>query len=130
MIRQLCIEAFHLPAETVDKDGPLATAEEFFDDYAPLDSPNFIPFVFPCGPTPTDTLQGYLLVCRVAYVSPGEPVPDLSFDKQTETYMERWFPRKARRSFGRLAYIQMSHPDRIPCELCRSSLSWIDNEFG
>ena len=92
--------------------------KNFFDDYVPLDSPNFIPIVFAAEGAPTDWRRGYLLVCRVAYVSPGKPIPNLSFDEQTERYMENWFPRKVRESppFEDIQYVEMMHPHDVPCE--------------
>ena len=117
-IRQLCIDGFHIPAETVDMRGPLAAAQLFYQGYIALDSPNFVPIVFIPEEAPTELRRGYLLVCRVAYVSPGQPVPDLPFDEQTEKYMEKWFPRRVRESprFKNIDYVEIVHPHDVPCE--------------
>ena len=54
-----------------------------------------------------------LLVCRLAYVSPGLAVPLLPLNEATENYIERWFPRKFRSSapFQGIQYVQVSHPN-------------------
>ena len=117
-IRQLCTDAFHFTDEMIDRKGPFITAQRFFDEFSPLDSPNFIPIVFAAEAAPTDWRRGYLLICRIAYVSPGEPIPNLPFDEQTERYMEKWFPREVRESppFEDIEYVEMMHPHDVPCE--------------
>ena len=114
----MCIDGFHIPAETVDMRGPLAAAQLFYQGYIALDSPNFVPIVFIPEEAPTELRRGYLLVCRVAYVSPGQPVPDLPFDEQTEKYMGKWFPRRVRESprFKDIDYVEIVHPHDVPCE--------------
>ena len=118
-IQQLCIDAFHIPVEEVDKKGPFAMAQDFYDYYSAIDSPNFVPTKVASKTTPACIQRVYLLVCRIAYVSPGEPVPGLPFDERTERYMERWFPRRVRDSppFEGIEYVEVPYPRDIRREL-------------
>lgn len=111
-VRQLCIEAFKIPPEIVDREGPLTVATVYLDRYACLDSPSFISFSYYRKETPTIVRRGHVLVCRLAYVSPGLAVPALPFDGRTQAYIERWFPQAIRSTvpFEGIQYLQVPYP--------------------
>ena len=115
MVRQLCIDAFNFNSRMVDTEGPLYMARLYFDEFASLDSPCLVPIMYRSRSSPTIHRQGYLLVCRLAYVYHGEAAPDLPFDATTEKYIERWFPRRVREThaFKRASYIQCALPDDV-----------------
>ena len=119
MIRQLCIDAFNMKPRMVDTEGPLYMADYYFDELSLLDSPSLVPIMYRSRSSPTGRRQGYLVVCRLAYVCHGDAAPDLPFDAKTEEYIERWFPRRVRESsaFEHVKYVQCPLPDDVPGKL-------------
>ena len=116
MVRQLCIDAFNFNPDMVDTEGPLNMADLYFNQFTSLDSPSLVPIMYRSRSSPTGRRQGYLVVCRLAYVYHGKATPDLPFDAKTEEYIERWFPRRIRESpaFKYIRYVQCPLPDDVP----------------
>ncbi|KAH9911932.1 uncharacterized protein BXZ73DRAFT_82582 [Epithele typhae] len=75
--------------DVTPQDAPF-TATLYFVDYDYLNCPSLIEH--PVRDKSGKLAQGYVLVCRLAFVDDGLEVPDLSLDQSATACADHWFP--------------------------------------